>query len=423
MEISKVKATAVRFALDSGVNMALRGLTLASKFILMVYLAKIISPEQLGVYGLFTTTISYALYLLGLDFYTYAQREMFSLPRTQWAGIIRSQFMFYGLVYLFVLPLLLLIFIAGWLPWQMVGWFYVLLSFEHFSQELCRLLVAFGKVTLANVTLFFRGGAWVFAVIALLTASPKTHGLTAVWAGWSIGVAISVVIAILGVRGVIGPLPEKTVTDWRWVRRGLKVATQFFIGTLALRGLFTFDRYFLNLKVGKSAVGVYSFYMTFANAMMAFADAGVISRLYPRIVAAYRVGKYEVYRQNLKEMAVGILSLYLSFSFALFVVIKPVMRFIGREEYISQITTLWVLLAAMGLYSLGLVPHYALYAQGSDRAITVASILSLILFTGSAILLAPSYGIIGVALSVFAGVVCLGGVKVYTLSRNRVRDI
>lgn len=419
MKIFKVKAIVISFALDGGLNMGLRGLTLASKFFLMIYLAKVVSPEQLGVYGLFTVTISYTLYLLGLDFYTYAQREMLSLPQTQWGGIIRNQFMFYAVVYLFVLPLLLLVFVAGLLPWQMIGWFYLLLTLEHMSQELCRLLVACGKVTFANVTIFFRGGAWAFAVVALFLANPTMHGLTAIWAGWSVGVAISIVIAVYGVHSIICTMPEKAVTDWRWVRRGLKVAAQFLIGTLALRGLFTFDRYFLDLYSGKSAVGVYSFYMSFANATMAFADAGIISRLYPRIVAAYRLGRYEEYRQHLNKLAVGIVVLYVTFSVALFVTLKPVLRYIGREVYINQITTLWVLLAAMGVYSLGLVPHYALYARGSDRAITLTSIFSLFVFLGTAVCLTQNNGPTGMALSVLAGVGCLGFLKVCILTKTK----
>jgi len=406
-----MKAVA-RYALDSGVNMALRGLTLLSKFFLLVYLAKVLAPEQLGVYGLFTVTVSYTLYLLGLDFYTYAQREMLSLPHAAWGGMIRNQFMFYAVVYLFVLPLLLLVFVGGWLPWKMIGWFYLILTLEHLSQELCRLLVACGKVTLANVTLFFRGGAWVFAVVLLFWAKPELHGLTAIWAGWSVGVAISIVIAFMAVRRAVGPALVKAATDWRWVRRGLKVAAQFLLGTLALRGLFTFDRYFLDLYAGKSVVGVYSFYMGIANALLGFADAGVISRLYPRLVAAYRAGRHEEYRQHLKELAVGIVLLFVIFSLGLFVTIKPVLQYIGREVYLEQITTLWVLLAAMGVYSLGLVPHYALYSRGADRAIVVASVIAVLIFGITAICLAPKGGSTGMAVSVLVGVGCLGGVKI-----------
>jgi len=403
---------AVRFALDSGLNMTLRGLTLVSKFFLLVYLAKVLPPEQLGVYGLFTVTIGYALYLMGLDFYTYAQREMLSLPKSAWGGIIRNQFMFYALVYLVVLQLLLLVFVAGLLPWQMLGWFYLLLTLEHLSQELCRLLVACGKVTMANVTLFFRGGAWVFAVVLIFWTNPEMHGLTAIWAGWSVGVAVSIVIALMGVRKVVGPMPENTVTDWRWVQRGLKTASLFLVGTLAIRGLFTFDRYFLDLYAGKSAVGVYSFYMGIANAMMAFADAGVISRLYPRIVAAFRGGRYEEYRQYLKKLAGGIVLLFVTFSLGLFVTIGPVLHYIGRDVYLEQIATLWILLAAMGVYTLGLVPHYALYARGADRSVVVASVLAVVVFVCMTLYLTPQGGATGMALSLLVGVGCLGAMKV-----------
>lgn len=403
--------SATRFALDSIVNVSLRGLTLASKFILLVYLARVLPPEQLGVYGLFTVTIIYALYLLGLDFYTYAQREMLSLPRAEWGGLIRNQFMFYAVVYLVVLPLLLLVFVVGWLPWQMIGWFYILLTLEHLSQELGRLLVACGKILLVNVALFFRGGAWIFAVVAIFNANSELHCLTVIWAGWSVGVLISIVIAIIGVRTSIGPMPENALTDWRWVRRGLKVAAQFLLGTLALRGLFTFDRYFLDLYVGKSAVGVYSFFMSIANALLAFADAGVISRLYPRIVAAYRTGRYVEYKMQLKKLTFGIIVLLVSFSICLFIAIDPVLLYIGRQVYIEQTLTLWVLLAAMGTFCLGMIPHYVLYARHCDRSIAVASILSLVVFLGAAICLTPNSGATGMATSVLIGVGSLGLIK------------
>lgn len=392
----------------SATNILLRGVTLASKFILIVYLAKVLTPEQLGVYGLFTATISYALYLCGLDFYTYAHREMLSLPRTEWGSIIYNQFAFYGALYFVVMPILLLIFSCGLLPWKISGWFYLVLTLEHLSQELYRLLVVCRRITLAHVTLFFRGGAWVFVVISIFRVKPELHGLTAIWAGWSIGVAISVMIGILGIRHVIGPTPKTGAIDWRWISRGLKVAVQFLLGTLALRGLFTFDRYFLDIYAGKAAVGVYSFFISIANSFLAFADAGVISNQYPRIVTAYRTNKLEEYRMHLRKLAVGIVLLFVFFSFGLVILIQPVLNYIGRIEYFKYVTTLWVLLASIGVYCLSMVPHYALYARCADRAIAVASILSLIIFLCTAVCITPSLGLTGMAISVFAGVGGLG---------------
>lgn len=398
-------------ALNSGLNMALRGFTLASKFFLMVYLAKVLPPEQLGVYGLFTVTISYGLYFCGLDFYTYAQREMFSVPRGEWGKIIRNQFMFYGVVYLIVLPLLLLVFVSGVLPWQMIGWFYLLLTLEHLSQELSRLLVACSKVTLANLVLFFRGGAWGFAVIALYILQPDMTKLWPIWIGWSCGTAVSILIAFVAVRHVVGHFPRNGCTDWRWIRKGVKTAGQFLVGTLALRGLFTFDRYFLDLYAGKSAVGVYSFYMSFANAMMSFTDAGIISKMYPRIVVSYRTGRQEEYKKNLYKLGLGIVTLYISCSLALVVLVKPVLHYIGRDVYADQILVLWILLAATGVYSLGLVPHYALYARKGDRAIVISSILSLFFFLFTSVWLTPKQGASGMALSILISMCLLAVFK------------
>lgn len=408
---------AARYAVDSGLNMILRGLTLASKFFLLVYLAKVIPPEQLGVYGLFTVTISYALYLLGLDFYAYAHREMLSLPHTACGGIIRNQFVFYAVVYLIVLPILLLVFVTGWLPWQMVGWFYLILTMEHLSQELYRLLAVLGRVTRANLVLFLRAGAWVFVVLALFWAEPRLRGLAPIWGAWCGGVALSILVAWSGVRPLIGSMAHVPV-DWPWMRRGLKVAAHFLVGTLALRGLFTFDRYFLDLYAGKSAVGVYSLFMGLANALQAFADAGAVSRLYPRIVAAYRRGSLEEYRRELRKLAASILLLNLGFSLVLFVALEPILRYIGREPYLEQAGTLWILVLAIALYCLGLVPHYALYARGCDRALVGASLLALAVFWGAALWLTPAGGTAGMALAVLAGVASLGVAKLYLVGRQ-----
>lgn len=399
-------------ATHSAVNIVLRGATLLSKFFLIIYLAKVLDPDQLGIYGLFTASINYALYLCGLDFYTYAQREMLSLSPIDWGRIIRHQFIFYGLLYLIIMPLLLLVFISDLLPWQVIGWFYIILTFEHLSQELYRLLVVCERITLAHVILFFRGGAWAFAVVALFWIKPEMHGLTAIWVGWSIGVAISILIALFGVHKVIGSMHWKGPIDWIWIRHGIKVAAQYLIGTLSLRGLFTFDRYLLDIHFGKSAVGVYSFFMSLVNSLQAFADAGIVSKLYPRIVVAYRTGRYKEYRHHLKNMTAGIVVFIICFSTGLYITIKPVFVFIGRQVYIEQVAILWVLLAAVAIYCLGLVPHYALYARGADRPIVISSIISVLVFMSSIItLITITNEMIGVAIAVLVSVSCLSIMK------------
>lgn len=407
-------------ALESGLNMLLRCLTLASKFFLMVYLAKVLPTEQLGIYALFTVTVSYALYICGLDFYTYTQREMLSAPLEKWGEIIRNQFIFYGVVYLFVLPIMLLIFIFDVLPWKIIGWFYLLLTLEHLSQELSRLLVTCGRVTLTSITLFFRCGAWVFVVVSIYKYNPDLKELWPIWAGWSLGVSVSIVVAMVPLSRIIGQCPKKITTDWQWIFKGLKKASQLLIGTLALRGLFTFDRYFLDLYAGKTQVAIYSFYMSIANAMMTFADAGIVTKIYPKIIVAYKSGKYDEFQRLLKALTIGIISLYAAFLVVMILIINQVLSYVGKDTYSDQIIILWILFLAMAIFSLSLVPHYSLYAHGNNRSIAIASILAFAAFIVSSALFKPNFGTIEASISILIATTTLGLTK-FMIMRKKTR--
>ena len=39
-------------------------------------MAKFLSAEEVGVYGLFVVLVSYSLYAVGFDFYTFSTREL-----------------------------------------------------------------------------------------------------------------------------------------------------------------------------------------------------------------------------------------------------------------------------------------------------------------------------------------------------------
>ena len=72
-------------------NVAMHGVTLASRFVLIFFLARFLEPTQLGLYGLLTVTIGYSLYFLGFDFYTFTTREILKRERHEWGGLLKDQ--------------------------------------------------------------------------------------------------------------------------------------------------------------------------------------------------------------------------------------------------------------------------------------------------------------------------------------------
>lgn len=57
-------------------SIGIRGFTLISKFVFIILLAKLLQSSDLGVYGLISAAVGYAIFAIGFEFYTYSTREI-----------------------------------------------------------------------------------------------------------------------------------------------------------------------------------------------------------------------------------------------------------------------------------------------------------------------------------------------------------
>ncbi|MBB3189432.1 lipopolysaccharide biosynthesis protein [Halomonas cerina] len=383
------------FPIERLVNIGLRGSTLLAKFALLFLLAYFLDPADIALYGLLVATVAYALYGLGFDFYTYSTRELLGTDPDQWARLVRDQSAFFFLTYLVVLPALTIIFVVGLLPWSVAPWFFVLIVLEHLAQELNRLLVAMSRQLYASIVLFLRSGLWALVVAALFLLLPSIRSLEFVLTTWGIGVATACSVGILAILKLDRDCLSDSI-DWRWVRRGVKVALPFLLATLAVRGLFTVDRYWVEALAGADVLAAYVLFAGVANAVNAFLNAGVFVFLYPKIIQAFkrrdsgsfRSGMISLFRQTL------VVSLFLSIAAAL--LIHPVLFFLDKDVYGEHVEILYILLFAIFVYGLSMVPHYGLYAMAEDKAIIVSHVASFIVFvllSGLVVRVLPIYGV------------------------------
>ncbi len=362
-------------------NMGLRGMTLVGKFVLLFFLAKYLAPQDVGLYGLLVVTIAYATYPLGLDFYAYSSREIIRIEPRGRGRVFKNQLALHGWLYVVALPLLLLIFYFDLLSWQMAPWFFVLVVLEHACQEMMRLLIALEKQLVASITLFVRQGLWPCVVIVLMALDPEYRQFSNVLMAWVAGAAAAVVMsafALVKALGGVGFLSE--AVDWRWIRRGLKVAIPMFIGTISLNFVTSVDRYWFESLQGREMLGGYVFFMSISAAMMSFLEAGVFFFMYPSIVAAHSAGNEDLFRSNLRKMLVQTVVLAVAFAVGVLLCIDWILLLLQRDVYSGMKSILYVFLLAMIFQALSYIPHYALYAQGRDRAIVGAHVLSVPVF-------------------------------------------
>ncbi|MDO9313082.1 MAG: oligosaccharide flippase family protein [Burkholderiaceae bacterium] len=382
-------------------NVGLRGLTLVSKFLLIFVLAKLLTPAEVALYGLLTATIAYALMALGLDFYTYATRDLIAADRSRWAGILRDQGVVYLVAYALLLPLFLLLFSQGLLPWSMALWFFPLLAVEHLAQELNRLLIATSEPLWASVVLFLRSGLWAVLIAACMWLIPESRNLGTVFGAWLLSATMACLLALWPLRR-IDRQSLRTSINWAWIRRGIKVALPFLLATLCLRALSTADRYLIEWFDGVEVLAAYVLFTGIASAVMSFMDASVFSFQYPKLLAAANQQDPNRFRLEMKRLWNNTLIGTVLLTLTAYLLAQPLVQWLDRPVYSEHLGLLpWTLLA-VALTSFSMVPHYALYARHRDRFIVFSHLAALPVFLAGVWLFRSTLGESTVAAAVAA---------------------
>ncbi|NTZ37560.1 hypothetical protein EXW94_07310 [Enterobacter sp. JMULE2] len=217
-----------------------------------------------------------------------------------------------------------------------------------------RLLVVLDKAFLANISLFIRSGVWVYAAVVIMFFSDGLREVTTILGLWLVGSSLSILLVIPQLKRLHQISASSQKIDFSWMLQGIKVAIPLLIGTLALRSIYLVDRYSLSYFANLSAVGIYSFYSSFASALLAFVDAVVVMQIYPKIVSSVKNNDLNglVYYKRKFVKSVSILSLIL-------VVLLPVgvyllLLWMNKSEYLEYIP----LLALLMLSSIYTVMHY-----------------------------------------------------------------
>lgn len=360
-------------------NVSLRALSMGSKFALIIALARLLAPAEVGLYGLFTATVGFSMLVIGGDYYTYSQRELLSQPQERWSFVIQHQALATLMLYVVLLPAQAVIFWLEMMPRYLAGWFFALLIAEHIAQEINRLLVVMHRQLLASMVLFIRTGAWACFVLPVMWFDSSVRNLNAVLLAWLIGCLFAIMLGAWGIWREVRPW-RRWKFDWFWLRRGFVVGLMFLMATMCFRALQTFDRYTVKSLAGADFLGVYVLYTGVAMSVISVLDPAVFSFLYPRLVAAYRQGDQAQYRQLMRELAYSAIGVSVLVAIVIAILAPFVFAWTNKPVYTQHLPILWLLLGMTIIYAIGMVPHYGLYARGADKSIVIAHVSSLLVF-------------------------------------------
>lgn len=381
------------------INLLLRLLAMGAKFLLVIFIGKYLSSEALGEYGLFFSTITIAIFFLGMDFYVFNTREIIATSeKNKKAILIRDQFIFYIFTYIIILPLLIVVFFLNIIDFKYMILFYLVLVAEHISQEFYRLFITLSRQTLATFLLFIRSGIWIYVLVAVWVLDlGNLKNLKFVYIGWLFGAFLSVAIGIFYLIKDYGLNNFKGKINFTWIKSGLKISMPFFMGTIAYKIVEFSNRYIIDFFMSKSDVGVFTFFSNIANSLQTIVYTLVIMMYYPKIIAAYQSGSETA--TLIKNFTKETILYSMICSVVMAISIYPILGFLNKTEFFENLPIFWILLISILFANLSLVPHYQLFAMKKDILIRNITIGVAILNVVLTLTLVYFYGLYGAAIA------------------------
>lgn len=360
----------------------IRALTLGGRFVLLISIAKYLSANDVGVYGIFGSLISYILYFLGLDFYIYSTRKIIDDGIDRLWSMIFNQTAFFALNYILFISFSKAIFSFSGIPdFLFLGVLITLL--EHLSQEIYRILIAVKKIRLANIQLFVRSGWWCYVVAILLYTNIITN-LNKILELWAASGIISVVFGFAVLYKTAQPNATDFKLDIFWIKEGIKVSAFFFIGTICLRGIFYFDKILLQTFVGFELIGVYVFYFGIAAAIQSFVDILVVSRYFPDLMKQInldlKAGDMVSSRNLLEQFKKKIIVTGFILSMISIPACYIVTTILNKTDYINNYSLYLTLLLSNIIFLASMPYHYFLYAVKRDSLLVIINAVTFFVF-------------------------------------------
>lgn len=384
--------------------MGLRGSTLAVKFGLTLFIAKYLSLEALGIYGLLASAqiLLPAIATLGIN-QSLARHAVTDDPE---AIVERLRGYLLILVLFYVL--------SGGFGWLVVRddptWASVfvlsfsLLVLENINSDAYNLLTNRLRPILANVLHFIRSALWTFFFVAFSFLDADFRTLQSLLLFWLIGSGCAFVIFVGSVR------------DWPFKRlfsRGLslqrdlrsQIGESWFLyvnGIVTSVGLQA-DRFIITALLGLELTGVYVFFVQIGSALSNLQYTGIIQLRRPTVLLSLQQGMDAFNGQVAKVLYSSLVSTILTSVIAFFA-IQWVLPYLQKPQLLEWFSLMYFILAGVIINVMIEAQRLYFYSLRKDRVAfyinLFASLMALVLLA----LLLDIYSLIGAGLArVIAG--------------------
>lgn len=385
----------IKVANSSVAVIALRGMTMAARFLLTMYIAKYMGFEALGEYGLIAGAVAIIPTAISFGLINRMVRSAVTASVEETTHALVQCWFFLGLLYLVLGSIA-----CGVAVEQdyllLVGEIFALALTEHLAGDCFQVLVTIERPVYANTLMFVRSGLSTFAFMVTGTFFSSLNTIPALIGTFAFANLISVVFFFIA------------TAEWPWgqalssigihqLRRGIRNSLVLYsIDVLSVAGQYM-DRFLVSLYLGLELTGVYVLFWSVGNALCNLTSTGVILLRRPAIIRAQKE-RPDLVIPLLRGLIISTFWSSLVLSMFTAVVLYVLLPHLGKPSAVSNISVLWLILTGFVIRMTYEAISVGFYSREQDHLTLFSALLVLTVTCVLNVILIPYFKLNGAAL-------------------------
>jgi len=351
----RLKALLVGEVGQAGTIMTLRLMMLGSKLLLSVFIARYLSIEELGFYGLIIGVVAVGQIVMRLGIASGLFREAVSMPMPRLIANLRNYLMNCAVLYALIFPIAMGV--GFWLEMPLIALlvFCVLIT-EQLCMDIYTLAINLQRSIFANLLLSIQSSAWIFVYIVTAFFVPELQNLEFLILLWIAAGVLGIGFALWYVRRAFRVPREKIAYRFIWVwERFLRMRDLYVSEVMGVAANFA-DRFIITFFLGLEMAGVYVLFWQMVNAIVNLVDSAVVQVYRAKFIRAFQAANGALLLQQFYRGIVVVFGLTSAMALAVallspvlfWVVDKPVAEANAYILYLLLIASLFRVIASLG---------------------------------------------------------------------------
>ena len=383
-----------------------RLVAMMSKFLLVFYLAKVLSLESFGIFSLFMVALQLSSSLIPFDIYSNSIRSILDGKSIEFSKHIG--FLFLASIIFTPLTTLMFHLSIDSVYTYTAFFFFCICPLDVIFQDTLRFFPVFKKPFLGSLLLFIKTTMLTVVIFLFFEEGLVGKSLYSVLLIWFLVsfFSTSLVFFLLFYFKKIS-LKGLFSVDRQWITNSIRLSFIFLISTLLFRSILGVDKFIVESMLGLELVAVYSLYFSIAFASTSILESGISSWYYPKLVRVVRTKSKEEVKVFLKDYYIK--NLLSSFSLISIVVFTfpYLVNFYLDDIYLEYIYVFYLICFGVFMYSSSVPFHYYIYALNKDKVFVIIYLIAFLSYILVGVFLINTFGFLGSGIMISFGLIMI----------------